>query len=233
MRTMQHQWTRLLPVRLFGADGESGSTTDPQAGAGDDGEGEGDGKKAVDKFSPEYVEQLRKEAASKRVAAKASAKEAKESAEEVKTLKAELAKIKQAEMSDLEKANTKLEESNTEFETEKAARVAAEAKLKTERIQNAVTMAAVDAGFEDPTDALSMISQDDLVDDEGIISVKTIKARLKVLADKKPYLLKKSRPGSGDGGGTGKPDDPQSFEEKEKGYLKQMTEVGGRIVIGG
>jgi hypothetical protein len=108
----------------------------------------------------------------------------------------------------------------------------ATALLKTERIQNAVTMAAIDAGFEDPTDALSMISQDDLVDDEGNIVAKEVKARLKKLADKKPYLLKSHRPGSGDGGGLGKPGGPETFEDKQAAYLEDMTTSGGRIVAG-
>lgn len=229
MRSMQYRWTRLSATRFFGSDGDDDPDTDPQEGAksGEGGDGDkGDGKPVEDKYSQAYVDKLRKEAAKYRVSGK-------ESVDELSKVKAELAKIKQAEMSDLEKANTMLEESSTELETEKATRLAAESALRTERIQNAVMMAAVDAGFEDPSDALSMISQDDLVDDEGTILTKAVKASLKALADKKPYLLKKSHPGSGDGSGFNKLDKPDSFEAKEKGYLKTFIEDGSRIVVGG
>ena len=227
MRPMQYRWMELSAIRFFGSDGDDDPDTDPQKGAksGEGGEDDDDDDKPVeDKYSQAYVDKLRKEAAKYRVSGK-------ESVEELSKAKAELAEIKQAEMSDLEKANTKLEESNTELETEKSARVAAESNLKTERIQNAVMMAAVDAGFEDPSDALSMISQDDLVDDAGTVLPKTVKSRYTFLADKKPYLLKKAHPGSGDGGGSKKPGD--SFDDRKKDYLKTFTEDGGRIVVSG
>ncbi len=227
MRKLQHRWIELLPVRLFGADGEN-DPNDPKKGAKDEGKGEGKSKgkdKPVDKFSLEYVEKLRKEAASRRVSEK-------ETAEELVAAKAELAEIKKAEMSDLDKVKTDLEEATERADVAEKTALQSSSQLKTERIRNAVTMAAFEAGFEDPTDALSMISQDDLVDDEGTVLTKTVKARLKALADKKPYLLKKNRPGSGDGGGRGDGSDPKSFDSVQAAYLKKMTETGGRVIVG-
>jgi hypothetical protein len=221
---MQHRWIGLTPIRFFGADEDDDDSADPQEGAEDDA-GEDDDDSTEDKYSQEYVEGLRKEAAKYRVSGK-------ETAEELKTVQAKLDKIQKAEMSDLEAVKTDLDEASELLEEAQLSATQANALLKTERIQNAVTMAAVEAGFVDPTDALSMISQDDLVDDEGNIIGKTVKARLKSLADKKPYLLKSHRPGSGDGGPTGKTGGPESHDEKVAAHLKTMTESGGRVVAG-
>ena len=221
MRNMQHRWTELEASEFFGADGEEDDPTDPQEGAEDDA-GEDDDEIVEDKFSQDYVDKLRKEAAKYRVSGK-------ETAKEVKDLQAKLDKISKAEMSDLEAVKTDLDEASEQLEEAQLSATQANALLKTERITNAVTMAALEAGFEDPTDALSMISQDDLVDDEGNIVTKTVKARLKTLADKKPYLLKSHRPGSGDGGGMGKTGGPETFDDKQAAYLKEMTATGGRV----
>jgi hypothetical protein len=222
---MQHRWTGLNASYLFGSDGEDDDPTDPQEGAEDD-DGEDDDKPAEDKYSQEYVEKLRKEAAGHRV-------EGNKTAEKLAKAEAKLVKLEQAEMTDLEAAKSSLETETTRADEAEVSATQATSLLKTERIQNAVTMAAIEAGFEDPTDALSMISQDDLVDDEGNILSKTVKARLKSLADKKPYLLRKNRPGSGDGGPQGIPSgDPETFDEKKAAYLKEMTATGGRIVAG-
>lgn len=231
MRKLQHRWIGLEPCLLFGADGEGDDSGDPQEGAKDkaksegEGKGKAKGKPVEDKFSLEYVEKLRKEAASRRVSEK-------ETADLLTAAKAELSELKKAEMSDLERVKTELEEATERASVAEKNALQTSSLLKTERIHNAVTMAAVEAGFEDPTDALSMISQDDLVDDEGTVLTKTVKARLKALADKKTYLLKKNRPGSGDGGGRGEGGDPKSFENRQAAYLKNMTDTGGRITVG-
>ena len=219
MRNMQHRWIELPAIHLFGADGEEDESDDSQEDADAD-----DDSKTEDKYSQEYVEGLRKEAADRRI-------KGKEAAEKLKAAEAKLAEIEKAQMSDLDATKKDLEEAATRAEEAEKIAMQASSQLKTERIQNAVTLAAIDAGFEDPTDALSMISQDDLVDDEGNIASKSVKAQLKKLAEKKPYLLKKHRPGSGDGGGNKVPGDPDTFEGKTEGYLKDFTETGGRIVI--
>jgi hypothetical protein len=221
VRTMQHRWTELTASHLFGADGEEDPDTDPQEGAEDDADDD-DKDLGEDKYSQEYVEGLRKEAAGHRVSGK-------KTASALAKAEAELAEIKKADMSDLEAAKTDRDSATIRADEAELTATQATALLKTERIQNAVTMAALDAGFEDPTDALSMISQDDLVDDEGTIVAKTVKSRLKTLADKKPYLLKAHRPGSGDGGPTGKTGGPETYEDKQAAYLKDMTASGGRV----
>ena len=210
-------WNLVQPMALFGAedDGED-SGDEPQEG--DDGDGSEGGKT----FDQTYVDSLRKESASRRI-------KAKESDERATAAETELAKIKQAEMDDLEKATANLETANETATTATARADTAEANLLAERVRFAVTITAAETGFVDPTDALSMISQDDLVDDEGEISAKKVKARLKALSDTKPYLLKAAGGGSGDGGPRGKPVDENSFEAKQEAYLKTMTTTGGRV----
>lgn len=220
MRPLQYRLTELSPITFFGAADDDAETTDPQEGATDD-DDSGD-ILVEDKFSADYVSDLRKEAASHRV-------KGKEETARADKAEAELAKIQKAEMTDLEAAKTDLETASTELEEALAGQTSAKAELKTERIVNAVTIAALEANFEDPSDALSMISQDDLIDDEGNIVTKTVTSRLSALAKKKPYLLKSHRPGSGDGGGTGTPEDPTTFKSKRDAYLKEMTSTGGRV----
>lgn len=220
MRPLQYRLTELSPITFFGAADDDAETTDPQEGATDD-DDSGD-ILVEDKFSADYVSDLRKEAASHRV-------KGKEETARADKAEAELAKIQKAEMTDLEAAKTDLETASTELEEALAGQTSAKAELKTERIVNAVTIAALEANFEDPSDALSMISQDDLIDDEGNIVTKTVTSRLSALAKKKPYLLKSHRPGSGDGGGTGTPEDPTTFQAKRDAYLKEMTSTGGRV----
>ena len=221
MRNMQHQWKKLEAGWLFGADGDDDDSAESQEDADNDTSDDGDDS-SEDKFSQDYVDKLRKEAAKYRVSGK-------ETAKEVKDLQAKLDHISKAEMSDLEAVKTDLETAETSLEELQLSEAKATMLLKAERIRNAVTMAALEAGFEDPTDALSMISQDDLVDDEGNIVAKEVKSRLKKLTDKKPYLLKSHRPGSGDGGGLGKTGGPESFDDKQAAYLKEMTATGGRV----
>jgi len=224
VRNMQHRWTPLTPIRLFGAEEEVVVAADPQEGAVND-EPADDDDAPVDKFSPEYVATLRKENADRRIAAK-------KAEDRATALEAQLAKIKLAEMTDLEAAKTELEAAQSALSELQTSTTAANAALKTERIQNAVTMAALEADFEDPTDALSMISQDDLVDDEGNIDGKAVKGALKKLSDRKPYLLKSHRPGSGDGGGKGSTTpDIETHEGRVAAHKQKMIESGGRVVV--
>lgn len=206
----------LIAMALYGAEDDDDTGGDESQEDNNDGKGEGT------TFDQAYVDSLRKESAGRRV-------KAKEAVERATAAEAELAKIKQAEMDDLEKAQSNLETANETVTTATARAEAAEQTLLAEQVRFAVTIAAAEAGFEDPTDALSMISQDDLVDDEGSISAKKVKARLKALADSKPYLLKTAGSGSGDGGPIGKPADQTSFEAKKAAYLKDMTTTGGRV----
>lgn len=227
MRNTRNWWVEFVPSDLYGSDGsdddDTKSQVDDDKNSDDDNDDDDDDDGNPDKVSPEYIAKLRKESAAKRI----KAKEANARAEKAE---AELAEIKKSEMTDLEKAATELKDSTSELDSEKKLRLAAESDLKSERINNAVTLAAVDEGFVDPKDALSMVSQDDLVDDDGEIDEKSVKTSLKNLAKKKPYLLKKNSKGTGDGGGSGKTDD-SSPEAKQKQYLEQMT-AGGRIVVG-
>jgi len=213
-----YPWKTLTPFRLFGAEGDEADPAAPQVGDEPDGEQAEDHPQT---FDAEYVEKLRKENAERRVAAKEA--EAKATAAEQ-----ELAKIKRAEMDDIERMKVELAEKEAALEAATGEATSIRSQLQTERILNAVTMAATEAGFQDPADALTMISQDDIVDDDGNVDTKAVARKLKTLSDKKPYLLKKTGPGSGDGGSGGKgaiPDDG-SFKGKVDKYRQQMIDSG-------
>ena len=210
-------------VELFGADdegeGEAEGETSQEEAESDDGD-EGEGSKAEAKtYDEEYVAKLRKENAERRVGGK-------ETTAALEKAEAELKELKQAEMTEIEKLKSDLEESQKTASESETARVAALADAASFKIHTSVTLAAIEAGFQDPEDAMSMISQDELVDDEGQIVTKTIKARLKSLGDKKPYLLKQPTAGSGDGGPTGRPEDADSNEAQVDAYHKQFINQG-------
>jgi len=211
------------PIALFGADGEGGNeVTKPQEGSGEPVVTTENTNK-VESFDASYVETLRKEAAARRTAAK-------EATERADKLQAELEKRKLAEMGELDAAKALLEAEQKKTNELTTSAAKAQTELASERISNAVTLEAIEAGFQDPRDALSMISQDEILDDDGQVSSKTVKARLKALADKKPYLLKKASVGSGDGGaGVITPENPKDFDSKVKAYRDRFTTTGGRI----
>ena len=228
MRDVARKWFRVIPITaLFGADGTDTATLEKsQVDASENQENsksdDESSSKPVRTFDAEYVESLRKESAARRVAAK-------ESDAKVKALEDELAKLKQAEMNDLEKAQTNLETETKARADEKARADTAEENLLNERVRNALISAAVEANFQDPEDATTMISQDEIVDDDGEILPKEVKAKLKALVDKKPYLVKTSATGSGDGGAGRSPADETDPEKKIAAYKKQMIEHGGRV----
>lgn len=216
------KWSKILcsPIALFGADGEGEDEND--SSQEDSSKAEKETAK-VESFDASYVETLRKEAAARRTAAK-------EATERADKLQAELEERKLADLGELEKANALLEAAQKKTVELTTSAEQAQALLVSERISNAVTLEAIEAGFQDPRDALSMISQEEILDDDGQVSSKTVKARLKALADKKPYLLKKANAGSGDGGaGTKSPADAKDWDSKVKAYTERFTTTGGRI----
>ena len=228
MRDVARKWFRVIPITaLYGADGNDTATLEKSQVDADENQknskpDDESSSKPVESFNAEYVKSLRKESGSYRVAAK-------ESDTKVKILEDELAKLKQAEMNDLEKAQTNLETETKAHADAKARADAAEKNLLNERVRNALISAAVEANFQDPEDATTMISQDEIVDDDGEISAKAVKAKLKALVDKKPYLVKTSAIGSGDGGAGRSPTDETDPEKKVAAYRKQMIEHGGRV----
>lgn len=197
------------------------------SGAEDDADEAGDTSQVEDtdeqpapqSFDADYVERLRKENADRRI-------KAKDAEDRAKHAEAELAKLKKAEMDDLERVQTEVDEARQALAQAEAAVAETRSTLLNERIRNTVQIEAIEMGFQDPSDALSMISQDEIVDDEGNVSTKTVKARLKALADKKPYLLKKTGPGSGDGGASGGAPDTNSYQSKIDKYRQEMIESG-------
>lgn len=170
-------------------------------------------------FSQEDMSKVRNEAAGHRV-------KNKETTEALEKAEAELKELKQAEMSEIEKLKSDLEDSQKAATESEAGRVAALADAASFKISTAVTLAAIEAGWNDPADALGMISQDEIVDDEGEIVSRTVKARLKSVTDKKPYLLKQPGSGSGDGGPTKRPEDQDSDEAQIEAYHKQFQAQG-------
>ncbi len=212
-------------TELFGADDgdEDGDETDPpQEGAEDgDGDGDGDGDKDPITFSQEDMSKVRSEAAGHRV-------KGKETQVALEAAEAELKELKKAEMTEIEKLKSDLADSQKAATEAETASVAALADAASYKIRTSVTLAAIEAGFQDPEDALGMISQDEIVNDEGEVVSKTIKARLKSLADKKPYLLKQPTKGGGDGGPLSRPEDQDTNEAQVDAYHKQFI-AGGRV----
>lgn len=209
-------------VELYGADGEGEEEAEEETSQeeAESEDGDGESSEAIT-FSQEDMSKVRSEAASHRV-------KGKETAAALEAAQAELKELKQAEMTEIEKLKSDLEDSQKLATESEAGRVAALADAASFKIHTSVTLAAIEAGFNDPEDAMGMISQDELVNDEGQIVTKTIKARLKSLADKKPYLLKQPTSGSGDGGPTGRPEDADSDEAQIKAYHEQFV-AGGRV----
>jgi hypothetical protein len=212
----------LAAVELYGADDdeeeESSEETSQEEAGSEDGDGDGENKEPIT-FSQEDMSKVRNEAAGHRV-------KNKETTEALEKAEAELKELKQAEMSEIEKLKSDLEDSQKAATESEAGRVAALADAASFKISTAVTLAAIEAGWNDPADALGMISQDEIVDDEGEIVSRTVKARLKSVTDKKPYLLKQPGSGSGDGGPTKRPEDQDSDEAQIEAYHKQFQAQG-------
>lgn len=211
----------LDPLRLYGADGEGeGGEEDPQAGA------DGGGGSEPQTYSQEYVDKLRKEAAGHRV-------KGNEKDERIADLEKTVSELKKAEMDDIDRLRTENEEKDAEIAALKEVNATTASNLRTERIHNAVMQAAAD--WNDPSDALSMVSQDDIIDDEGNVDHKAIKSQLKKVTDKKPYLLKQGGgAGSGDGGAGGSapdPEDENSFEARKARHMKKFQEESGRVIV--
>lgn len=217
MRNKDQWFRRLAVIRgpLSGAEGED-DDADPQVGDND--ELNPEPSKTYDQA---YVDSLRAEAAKRRV-------EAKEAADRAEKSEAELAKIRKAEMSELEAATATVEELRAQREEAVTQAEALRTQLIQERVLNSVTTAAMEMGFNDPTDALSMIDQTELVDDDGNVQSRTVKARLKALSDSKPYLLKPSGAGSGDGRGGRTPpkEDDTTWEGRVAAHKQKMIESG-------
>ncbi len=217
----------LAAVALYGADDDdeaakakaASEKTSQEEAESEDGDGDGDTKVEAKTYDEDYVAKLRKENAERRVGGK-------ETAATLEKVEAELKELKQAEMTEIEKLKSDLEDSTKAATEAETARVAAVADAASFKILTSVTLAAIEAGFQDPEDVLGMISQDELVNDKGEIVTKTIKARLKSLGDKKPYLLKQPGSGSGDGGPNKRPEDQDSDEAQVTAYHKQFIDQG-------
>ena len=225
-------WVHLLDVpvaRYWGAEGDDGGEGSDD---GDDGQEDDPAKSQEDKsekkeettYSQDYVDKLRSENAKRRVSKN-------ETDEKLAKVEAELAKIREAEMGDLDKAKAELDRtSEAGTEAEKRA-IVAEAKVKALEVEAAVTSVALELKFNDPTDALAMIPQDDLFTDDGDIDPTAIKKALKKLAEKKTYLIGKPTSGSGDGAGDGKPEvDPKTHAGLVAKYTKQFKDQG-RVTV--
>ncbi len=225
MRQATLELIRLKSADLYGAadDDEDEEETSQEEGEKDDEGADDDDTDTKDSFSKEEMSKVRNEAAKHRVEKQANAKELSETKDRLKELE-------QKEMDELEKAKADLTDALKEAKDATARAIAAEADSASLQISTKVTLAAIKAGFNDPEDVLSMIPQDELVDEEGEVSASKIKAKVKSLADKKPYLLKQSGSGSGDGGPTGRPEDEESFDGKVAAHTKEMLEVGGRVL---
>lgn len=133
----------------------------------------------------------------------------------------ELKELSDAELSQMEKLTTR----NSELES---GLTASQAALREAHITNAVLRAANDLKFHDADDARGQLILDDIdFDDAGMPDFKQVRDQLKKVAEKKPYLVSTSNPGSGDGGPTGDPvQPPDQFQSKVDKYKQQYEERG-------
>ncbi len=226
MQFSYQSWVEVPSLAIFGEDGEDegeGAAGTSQEGEGN-GDGEGKGNENEPKtFSLEAMQKLRKENADRRVTSK-------EVVDERDALQAKLDKIEQAEMGEVERLTAKLEASEKKVADSDAKSASDSAALKTERLNNAVVLAATEAKFHDPTDAISRLSQDDLIDEDGGVDVKKIDSEIKKLVKDKPYLVGSgSNTGSGDGAGNTKTGGPITHDERVAAHLEKMTTSGGRV----
>lgn len=95
--------------------------------------------------------------------------------------------------------------SKSELEREKAARTQAEAAAKAEkdkanryRIEADIKLAAMEAGFVDPTDAIALVDRASIkVDDKDAVT--GVKEAVEALARAKPHLVGEAKPGGSPG----------------------------------
>lgn len=117
--------------------------------------------------------------------------ERKKRLKELEALEEQEKKRKEAEMSEADKAKAKLAEAE-------AARLAAEAALKTERVYGAIDREAAALKFHDLSDARAMIDMAKVaVDDKGAVT--GVKDALAALVKLKPYLVDNGQQGKGKG----------------------------------
>jgi len=200
---------------LFGAEDDDTDESEEEQDS-DDSDTEDENAKT---FDEKYVTGLRKENASYRTRAK-------EETDKVVKLQKQLDAIKRKEMSELEASADELTKANERIEELETSTTTLGAQLMESRLQAAVFSEAVELNFNDPDDALSMIPQDDLFDDDGNTNRKQIKQTLKRLADKKPYLLKVPGKSSGDGGAKGDAPDDGTWEGKVKKWGDHFADRG-------
>lgn len=207
---------------IWAEDDDDSTDSDSQVGSDSDAIDDNDGDSDNDSsktFSAAYVKNLRKENAAARI-------KAKETNEELTSTQAKLREREQADMTDVEKMRSDLEAAQAALETITSERDSAATSLKSERINSAVIVKATSLGFNDPSDALSMIDVDELVDDEGVVKPKAVIGALEKLAKQKPYLVGSGK-GSGDGGVIGsKPADSKSPEALEAKYAEHFKQRG-------
>lgn len=164
-----------------------------------------------DTFDRKYVEALRAEAAGHRVRANEA--------------EAALASAKRDEMSELERANA-------DRDGEKQLRLAAEETLAQERLTNFV-LSMADA-FIDPQDVVDRIDLRSItVTDDGTPHKGSVKGLLDSIAKDKPYLLKASESGSGDGGTRSVVEVDQTIADQVEAEKKSLVDSGAFVEIPG
>lgn len=130
-----------------------------------------------------------------------------------------LKEINDAQLSELDKTKK-------DAETFAKERDDARAELRRERFQAAVLSAAYKAKFNDPSDAISLISMNDVeLDEDGKPKTNSLTSAIDRLTKSKPYLITPPSAGDGDGGARGTvPNNDKSAEWKkeyqDRGYVE-------------
>lgn len=199
--------TRFVRVPFFGAEDPAGQT--PQVPAGDPATTDANEPTTPPVEGKTYtqaeVDKLINESKGYRKRAQDSEKLLKE--------------INDAQLSEIDKAKK-------DAETFAKERDDARAELRRERFQAAVLNAAYKAKFNDPSDAISLISMNDVeLDDEGKPKTNSLTSAIERLTKSKPYLITAPSAGDGDGGARGTtPTTDKSAEWKkeyqDRGYVE-------------
>lgn len=179
--------------------------------------GEGEGGDSGDGKEPEDLTGLKNALAAERRLNKQREKE----------LRAASTRLK--EIDDKDKSEVERLQAASESSTKKLERLAA--GFKESSLNAAITNAARDLKFKDPSDALTGIDksaieveQDDDDPSKVIIDLKAVKAAVKALADKKKYLVGDDGDGeaSGSSFGGSRKDKKQADEETLKGRYPSL-----------
>lgn len=150
-------------------------------------QGSGSGESGTDSAGgTTSPEEIKAELERTRAALKAANKEAAERRKKLDDIEAQAAARKEQELTEAQKAAARAEKAEQALQ-------ALETRHRTTTINSAIRLAARNAGFVDPEDAVSLLDRSGLDIDESD-TVNGVEAAIKALAKAKPHLLNTKQP---------------------------------------